>query len=188
VKNCTADLRPLITKSRRDYYSYSAGDQRPPVDTGKNLGLSLEGPDPCVPFPPANSRWSKPEYTGGLRNTRRGQSWHRRSSDPEDHRSDGVEPGHTPRPRIRSKGAHAVEFSKTVAPLRGVVLVRGAPRTDLRVLGRTGEYSARRLDRVRFLGRSRRGQPDRRGIVAANRAGRRPLVPQRSRAPRYDTT
>jgi hypothetical protein len=32
--------------------------------------------------------------------------------------SDGVEPGHTPRPRIRSKGAHAVEFSKTVAPLQ----------------------------------------------------------------------
>ncbi len=30
---------------------------------------------------------------------------------------DGVEPGHTPRPRGRSKGAHAVEFSKTVAPL-----------------------------------------------------------------------
>ena len=32
--------------------------------------------------------------------------------------SDGVEPGHTSRPRGRSKSAHAVEFSKTVAPLR----------------------------------------------------------------------
>jgi hypothetical protein len=30
---------------------------------------------------------------------------------------DGFEPGHTPRPRGRSRGAHAVEFSKTVAPL-----------------------------------------------------------------------
>jgi hypothetical protein len=51
VKNCTADIHPLITKSRRDYYSYTVGNQRPPAGTGKNLGLSLEGPDPCVPSP-----------------------------------------------------------------------------------------------------------------------------------------
>ena len=31
---------------------------------------------------------------------------------------DGVEPGHTSRPTVRSKSVHAVEFSKTVAPLR----------------------------------------------------------------------
>jgi hypothetical protein len=34
-----------------------------------------------------------------------------------DRSSDGVEPGHTTRPTDRSKSAHAVEFSKTVAPL-----------------------------------------------------------------------
>ena len=40
--------------------------------------------------------------------------------------SDGVEPGHTSRPRGRSKSAHAVEFSKTVAPLRKGLPSRGA--------------------------------------------------------------
>jgi hypothetical protein len=57
--------------------------------------------------------------------------------------SDGVEPGHTPRPRGRSKGAHAVEFSKTVAPLReGGSFPRARPRTSP-ISERTGEYSAR---------------------------------------------
>ena len=88
-------------------------------------------------------------------------------------RSDGVEPGHTPRPRIRSKGAHAVEFSKTVAPLQGVVLFRGAPRTEQQALGRTGEYSARRPDRADFSG-DLDGANNRRGIVAGVRAERRP--------------
>jgi hypothetical protein len=55
----------------------------------------------------------------GLRDARRGQFWHRRPRDPEAGSvDDGVEPGHTPRPRGRSKCAHAVEFSKTVAPLQ----------------------------------------------------------------------
>jgi hypothetical protein len=64
--------------------------------------------------------------TQGAPGRRRGQSWHRRPnvpangvSQPKKGRSgDGVEPGHTTRPRNRSKSAHAVEFSKTVAPLR----------------------------------------------------------------------
>ncbi len=40
---------------------------------------------------------------------------------------DGVEPGHTSRPRVRSKSVHAVEFSKTVAPLR-----KGSPSEGAR--------------------------------------------------------
>jgi len=139
-------------------------------------------------IPPANSRWSKPEYTGGLRNTRRGQSWHRRPVDPEGsverrrrtwtHSSTGV----------RSKGAHAVEFSKTVAPLQGVVLLRGAPRTRNRFWGGPVSIAPAVPIVSDFSGDLRRGQPDRRGIVAANRAGRRPLVRWRSRASRYETT
>jgi hypothetical protein len=58
---------------------------------------------------------------------------------------DGVEPGHTPRPRGRSKGAHAVEFSKTVAPLLGGSSSLGAPSFPLGP-GRTDEYSARPRD------------------------------------------
>jgi hypothetical protein len=64
--------------------------------------------------------------TQGAPGRRRGQSWHRRPNVPANGVSqpkkgrpdDGVEPGHTSRPRDRSKCAHAVEFSKTVAPLR----------------------------------------------------------------------
>ncbi len=40
---------------------------------------------------------------------------------------DGVEPGHNSRPRVRSKSVHAVEFSKTVAPLR-----KGSPSEGAR--------------------------------------------------------
>ena len=43
------------------------------------------------------------------------------------HASDGVEPGHNSRPRVRSKSVHAVEFSKTVAPLR-----KGSPSEGAR--------------------------------------------------------
>ena len=56
--------------------------------------------------------------------------------------SDGVEPGHTPRPKGRSKGAHAVEFSKTVAPLGEGIPSHGASRT-VPIPERTDEYSAR---------------------------------------------
>jgi len=44
---------------------------------------------------------------------------------------DGVEPGHTPRPRVRSRCAHAVEFSKTVAPLRKGFPSQGHARIPL---------------------------------------------------------
>jgi hypothetical protein len=54
----------------------------------------------------------------------------------------GVEPGHTPRPRDRPRGAHAVEFSKTVAPLQeGDSFLVGHPRA-IRLPERTGKYSA----------------------------------------------
>ena len=58
---------------------------------------------------------------------------------------DGVEPLDTLSDRrFRSKGAHAVEFSKTVAPLEeGCPPESGAPETLKRIPGRTDEYSAR---------------------------------------------
>jgi hypothetical protein len=59
----------------------------------------------------------------------------------------GVEPGHTPRPRDRPRGAHAVEFSKTVAPLQeGDSFLVGHPRT-CRLPERTGNYSAESVSR-----------------------------------------
>jgi hypothetical protein len=54
----------------------------------------------------------------------------------------GVEPGHTPRSRERPRGAHAVEFSKTVAPLQEGVSFSGAHPGTVRIPERTGEYSA----------------------------------------------
>jgi hypothetical protein len=65
--------------------------------------------------------------------------------------SDGVEPGHTPRPRVRSKGAHAVEFSKTVAPFRKVVLLKRRVRNPNRIPERTAEYSARIMPQHKSL-------------------------------------
>ena len=59
----------------------------------------------------------------------------------------GVEPGHTPRSRDRPRGAHAVEFSKTVAPLQeGGSFLVGHPRT-CRLSERTGKYSAETVSR-----------------------------------------
>jgi hypothetical protein len=81
--------------------------------------------------PPARPGGAEPDVHEGLRSARRGQSWHRRSScSPREASSDGVEPGHTSRPRVRSKSAHAVEFSKTVAPL----LEGNPPRGRARIL------------------------------------------------------
>jgi hypothetical protein len=142
VKNCTADIHPLITKSRRDYYSYTVGDQRPPVGTGKNLGLSLEGPDPCVPSPRLTAGGRSPSTQVGF-GTQDGVNLGTvvRVEPASGCSSDGVEPGHTPRPRVRPKGAHAVEFSKTVAPLGEGLSSSGArPRFRCRIPGRTDEY------------------------------------------------
>src|SRR5690242_19537879 len=59
----------------------------------------------------------------------------------------GVEPGHTSRSRDRPRGAHAVEFSKTVAPLQeGASFLVGHPRT-CRLSERTGKYSAESVPR-----------------------------------------
>jgi hypothetical protein len=72
---------------------------------------------------------------------------------PEGWSSDGVEPGHTSRPRGRSKSVHAVEFSKTVAPLRRGLPSRGRVRNRLRF--RSGPVSIAlrwRLDGVRGAG------------------------------------
>jgi hypothetical protein len=77
---------------------------------------------------------------------RRGQSWHRRPRIPE-----GVvgrrrrTSGHTSRSKGRSRGAHAVEFSKTVAPLgEGSSFPWALPGPPNGIPGRTGKYSAYR--------------------------------------------
>ncbi len=69
--------------------------------------------------------------------------------------SDGVEPGHTSRPRVRSKSAHAVEFSKTVAPLREGSSFPGRVRDHLR--SRSGPVSIAPRS-PRREGRPRRGR------------------------------
>ena len=72
--------------------------------------------------------------------------------------SDGVEPGHTPRPRDRSKGAHAVEFSKTVAPLQEGASSSGA-RPGTGIGSRGGPMSiARRRRRREELSNDPRAQ------------------------------
>ena len=81
-----------------------------------------------------------------------------------DRSSDGVEPGHTPRPRVRSKGAHAVEFSKTVAPLREGDSFPGRVRECFR--SRSGPMSI-------APGSPRREGRARRGLRVAPRASRR---------------
>ncbi len=151
MKNCTADIHPLITKSRRDYYSYSVGDQRPQAGTGKNLGLSLEGPDPCVPFPRLTAGGRSPSTQVGF-GTQDGVNLGTvvRVEPASGCSSDGVEPGHTPRSRVRPKGAHAVEFSKTVAPLGEGLSFSGArPRFRCRIPGRTDQY--RHAERERSM-------------------------------------
>lgn len=99
-------------------------------------GLSLEGSSPCV-------LTRDPMYTNGpgthdgVFNLAPSIEGH------EDRSSDGVEPGHTSRPRGRSKSAHAVEFSKTVAPLQEGDSFPGRVQDRLPISERTGEYSAR---------------------------------------------
>ena len=112
--------------------------------------------------------------------------------------SDGVEPGHTPRPRVRSKGAHAVEFSKTVAPLSGRdFLLSGTPPNQTGSRGRpmsiaperwvaklSSDILTRPADRAplgrsniaaawaesALLGGARRGTPSPRGPFASSGA------------------
>jgi hypothetical protein len=82
--------------------------------------------------------------TPTLPGRRRGQSWHRRPRGPVNGPAgDGVEPGHTLRPKGRSKGAHAVEFSKTVALFgRGIHPSGASVETEPVPPERTDEYSA----------------------------------------------
>ncbi len=124
-----ANTSHTLTKSRQGNYN-SRATRRGRWRTSKTLGLSLVGSDPC-----AHSRKSTYTMDSGAqdgvnlgtasRKTRRtGQS------------SDGVEPGHTSRSRGRPSCAHAVEFSKTVAPLQeGCSFFRGAPGSRIRIPG-----------------------------------------------------
>jgi hypothetical protein len=122
------------------------------------LGLSLVGPGPCAHGPPARGRDGtalnppgiptdrSPMYTEGSgaqdgvnsgtavqaapqgeRLKRRRRTW--------THLSAGVRP----------KSVHAVEFSKTVAPLLGGGPPQGRARVLEPVPGRTDEYSAQHL-------------------------------------------
>ncbi len=112
-------------------------------------GLSLVGSDPCaqhhrhlLAVPPARGPVrGSPMYTGGS-GARRGQSWHRRVSDPRGDRSMRRRRTWTHLSTgIRSRSVHAVEFSKTVAPLQEGVPPQGAPGSVFGP-GRTDDYSA----------------------------------------------
>ena len=132
------------------------------------LGLSLVGSDPCAHTKGARcTRWAPGRKTGF-------NFWHRRRCDPEG--CDGR--------RLRTwthcstegtvESAHAVEFSKTVAPLRKGVPSRGRVRNRSRF--RSGPVSialarprdeAPRRGRIAVAGR---------GCVAPVRPGGRPCV------------
>jgi hypothetical protein len=83
-------------------------------------------------------------YTEGS-SARRGQSWHRRVSDPTRESIDATASNlDTSLDRGRSRSVHAVEFSKTVAPLQEGNPPQGRARVLLMAPGRTDEYSAPR--------------------------------------------
>jgi hypothetical protein len=106
-------------------------------DSGKTPGRSLAGPDPCTTT-------SKPEYTGGLQDARRGQSWHRRplATRKRADLGDGVEPGHTPRPKIGRRVRMLLSFQRPSHLSRRDCLLSEHPGTGTRIPKRTDEYSA----------------------------------------------
>ena len=84
------------------------------------------GPDRWTDQAHASARGTRVHHGSG---THDGVNLAPSSEAPRGESSDGVEPGHTSRPRVRSKSAHAVEFSKTVAPLRKGLPSRGTSET-----------------------------------------------------------
>jgi hypothetical protein len=143
--------------------------------TGQVLGPSLVGPDPCTHTPQAkplvgaqvHSRASGVQDGVNLGTVVR--------ASPEGFRSsDGVEPGHTPRPRNRSKGAHAVEFSKTVAPLQ-----EGIPPQTARpepVIGSRGGPTSIALEIALNTEFALPGRPSAARRTLSLRPGRQPCV------------
>ena len=117
---------------------------RDPARRVSILGLSLEGSGPCANGSPS----AKAGETGARRThrapgARRGQSWHRRSSAiPQRELTQATASNlDTSLDRGRSRSVHAVEFSKTVAPLQEGNPPPGRARTRV-APGRTDEYSA----------------------------------------------
>ena len=135
------ELLVLLTKSRQEYKPNIRPQRKATVGVGLaswarpwwDGALASTLPEAGWPTAsPAQGRRTGVRVHSGLRDARRGQSWHRRPRPTP--RGAGVRrrrtSGHTLRPRIRSKGAHAVEFSKTVAPLEeGCPPESGAPET-----------------------------------------------------------
>jgi hypothetical protein len=101
--------------------------------------------------------------------------------------SDGVEPGHTPRPRVGRRVRMLLSFQRPSHLFREGFLLRGTPGSRNRFPGRTDEYSARlaSLERVRStrLGVEPAQAPSARaklnqhhsGLISGSGPARRPL-------------
>ena len=176
--------QPPFTKSRQGTTTRSRTATESRRAAGKTLGLSLVGSDPC-----AHTR--EPVYTkgsGAQDGVNLGTAVQKIQR--VDRSSDGVEPGHTPRSRGRSSCAHAVEFSKTVAPHQKVSPSQGRIRETARLPG-SGPTSIALTSR---FGRPARtyadpaGQPTKsparsRSASADDRRSRSARVAAKSRAP-----
>jgi hypothetical protein len=117
------------------------------IERWADPGRSLVGPGPCVLTRGSDVHQRIPGRKTGFqsgtvvnrrpsrdRSMRRRRTWTHSSTE------------------NRSKGAHAVEFSKTVAPLRKGIPSQGAPEI-VPISERTGEYSARTAARGRRVSR-----------------------------------
>jgi hypothetical protein len=124
----------LHTKSRQKYNPGSKATIKATAGSGSKSGSAPGGTEPL-------RQKQRPRYTVRPQAQDGVNLGTADRATCEDRPFDGVEPGHTPRSRIRSKGAHAVEFSKTVAPFRKVFLLKRRARLRLEP-GRTHEYSA----------------------------------------------
>jgi hypothetical protein len=129
-------------KSRQGYNPLTAGRPRSP-----NRGRVKSWADPLEGSGP-RATYQEPEYTGGLPGARRGQSWHRRPNGPRtDPSSDGVEPGHTPRPKFGRRVRMLLSFQRPSHLFRKGFLLSGTPGIRKAIPGRTDEYSAQLLAR-----------------------------------------
>ncbi len=128
----------LLRRVVRRYNPSNGGDLWSPPATGQNPGPVPGGTRPLRPHEGAQSTQ---EGSGTQDGVNLGTAV--RALPEGERSSDGVEPGHTSRPTNRPKSAHAVEFSKTVAPLQEGTPPQGARPDPETAPGRTDEYSAR---------------------------------------------
>ncbi len=149
MKNCSAGHQghPTVHKESSEIAS------DPPLSRKPDKTLGLPWQVRPLRLLPARSRratglWpvSDPHVHKGTQAQDGVNSGTADSSRPRAARVDGVEPGHT-LDLGSGRGAHAVEFSKTAAPPREGIPLRGTPGVRIRIPGQTNQD----ITRTRFL-------------------------------------